>query len=101
MHRWYSLMTDRLTRATKADSAAWSRSGGLLSGAGSADAELKTRVSDDAADDFRRLARELGMTTSELLRLLVLTRLYGVEGVTSMTRNQLAAAATHGTEKAR
>lgn len=79
----------------------FSRSGGLLSQSGNADAELKTRVSDDAADDFRRLGRELGMNTSELLRVLVLTRLYGIDGVASMTRNHLAAVAGVGTEKDR
>jgi len=79
---------------------AFSRSAGLLSQSGSADAELKTRVSDDAADDFRRLARELGMNTSELLRLLVLTRLYGLEGVTRMTATHLAAVVGIGPEKA-
>jgi hypothetical protein len=79
----------------------WSRSGGLLSQAGNADAELKTRVSDSAADDFRRLAREKGMNTSELLRLMVLTRLYGVEGVARMTANQLADVAGVGPERVR
>lgn len=78
----------------------YSRSAGLLSGQGSADDELKTRVSGQAGDDFRRLARELGMTTSELLRVMVLTRLYGVEGVARMTQEQLARAAGVGTEKA-
>jgi len=81
-----------------AASLVWSRSSGLLSQSGNADSELKTRVSDDAADDFRRLARELGMNTSELLRLLVLTRLYGVDGVARMTREHLAVVAGAGTE---
>lgn len=100
-------MSACLTRESMADTAAdsqdeplFSRSGGLLSQSGNADAELKTRVSDDAADAFRRLAREHGMNTSELLRLLVLTRLYGVDGVARMTANQLAVVAGVGTEKA-
>jgi hypothetical protein len=76
----------------------WSRSAGLLSATGNADAELKTRVSDGAADDFRRLARELGMNTSELLRLLVLTRLYGIDGVARMTRSELERVAGNGPE---
>jgi hypothetical protein len=71
------------------DAVMYSRSAGLLSQAGNADAELKTRVSHDASDDFRRLARELGMTTSELLRVLILTRLYGVDGVARMTSDHL------------
>jgi hypothetical protein len=74
----------------------YSRSGGLFTQYGTSDAELKTRVSDEAADDFRRLAREMGTSTSELLRLLVLTRLYGVEGVARMTRDHLARAAGSG-----
>lgn len=78
----------------------WFRSGGLLSGAGSADGELKTRVSFEAGGDFRRLANGLGMSTSELLRLLVLTRLYGIDGVARMTRAQLEAVAGVGTETA-
>ncbi len=73
-----------------------SRSAGLLSQSGNADSELKTRVSDDAADDFRRLARELGMNTSELLRLIVLTRLYGIDGVSRMQATQLARVAGNG-----
>jgi hypothetical protein len=95
------MQDDAIPRSILAnDSAAWSRSGGLLSATGNADAELKTRVSDEAADAFRMLARDLGMNTSELLRLLVLTRLYGIDGVARMTRNQLAVVAGVGTEKA-
>lgn len=82
------------------DDIALSRSAGLLSQSGNADSEIKTRVSDDAADDFRRLARSLGMNTSELLRLIVLTRLYGIEGVASMQAKQLAVVTGHGPEKA-
>ena len=78
---------------------AFSRSAGLMSSTGNADSELKTRVSDDAADDWRRLARGLGMNTSELLRLTVLVRLYGVDGVASMARKNLGLAAGEGQEK--
>lgn len=67
-----------------------SRSAGLLSQSGNADSELKTRVADEVADDFRRLARSLGMNTSELLRIMVLTRLYGAEGVTRMAAEHLS-----------
>ncbi len=87
--------------ASAIDGTAFSRSGGLLSQSGSADAELKTRVSDEAADDFRKLGRELGMNTSELLRVLVLTRLYGVDGVATMTRQHLEVVAGVGPEKDR
>lgn len=68
----------------------FSRSAGLLSSSGNADSELKTRVSDDVADDWRKMARSLGMTTSEFLRLTVMVRLYGVEGVSIMTAKHLA-----------
>ncbi len=76
----------------------FSRSAGLLSQSGNADAELKTRVSDEAADEFRRLARDLGCNTSELLRTLVLSRLYGVEAVARMQEEQLRRVAGGGTK---
>jgi hypothetical protein len=80
----------------------WSRSAGLLSQTGSADSELKCKVSEDVSDDFRRLARSMGMTVSEFLRIMVVTRLYGVDGVADMTRRQLAAVSGElpGPEKA-
>jgi hypothetical protein len=81
-------------------SAVFSRSAGLLSGAGNADAEVKTRLSDKAADDLRVLARSFGMNISEFLRVLVLTRLYGVEGMTRMTQEQISLVAGSGPEKA-
>lgn len=84
--------------SAQASTAAFSRSAGLLSQSGNADSVLKTLVSDDAAEDFRRLARGLGMNTSELLRLMVLTRLYGIEGVASMQRNHLLVVTGVGTE---
>lgn len=91
-------MSDALTRDSIAPTAddsheagvMWSRSAGLLSQSGAADDELKCKVSHEAGDDFRRLARSVGMTVSEFLRIMVLTRLYGVDGVTDMTRRQLA-----------
>jgi hypothetical protein len=92
------IMSDTFFEAQ--DDIALSRSAGLLSQSGNADAELKTRVSDGAADDFRRLARECGMNTSELLRLLVLSRLYGVEGLARMQADQLSRVANFGTDKA-
>jgi hypothetical protein len=77
---------------------AFSRSVGVVKG--NADAELKTRVSDDDADAFRRLARDLGLTTSELLRDMVLVRIHGVERIASVRRRQLELAANGGPEKA-
>lgn len=78
----------------------FSRSAGLLSQSGNADAELKTRVSDEAAEDFRRLARDFGMGTSEFLRIIVLTRIYGVERVSMMTAKHIQQVAGVGPEKA-
>lgn len=103
--REHSAAQDRNTRVSIAETpaaaaAVWSRSSGLLSQTGNADAELKTRVSFEASDDFRRLARGLGMNTSELLRVMVLTRLYGVDGVARMTQEHLSRAAGEGPQKA-
>ena len=95
------------TRPSMSDSAddahpliAFSRSAGLLSQSGNAEAELKTRVSTDVADDLRRLATSVGMTVSEFLRVMVLTRLYGVSGVMRMTQSQIEVVAGAGPEKA-
>lgn len=88
------------TDAAAHDSTLFSRASGLLSQAGNADSELKTRVGDDAADDFRRLARSLGLNTSEFLRIMVLTRLYGVNGVARMAQEHMELVAGSGLEKA-
>lgn len=90
MHTNFTLDSmDEMDADAHDSTSAYSRSAGLLSQAGNADSELKTRVSDDAADDFRRTARALGMGTAEFLRIIVLTRLYGVEGVSIMTKKHL------------
>ena len=99
------MATPSLTLASQSEremaaSVVLSRSAGLLSQSGNADSELKTRVADEVADDFRRLARSLGMNTSELLRIMVLTRLYGVEGVTRMAAEHLARVSGEGPELA-
>ena len=80
-------------------SVAFSRTIGVPTGG--ADDELKTRVSFDEGEAFRRLARELGFSTSELLRQMVRIRLYGVDGVAMMERQRLERVAGGGTEKAR
>lgn len=82
-----------------AQSAMFSRSAGLLSQTGNADAELKTRVHEEDAEDFRRLARSMGMNTSELLRIMILVKLRGVDGVLSITRKQLEYVSEVGPEK--
>ncbi len=79
---------------------AFSRSAGLLSQSGNADAEVKTRLSFEAADDLRRLARECGMNVSEFVRVVLLIRLYGEEQVTRMTASQLSVVAGNGPKKA-
>lgn len=101
LHFESAAVTAATSQETAATTVMWSRSAGLLSQSGNADAELKTKVSDEAADDFRLLARSMDMTVSEFLRIMVYTRLYGVEGVASMTANQLARVAGSGLEKAR
>lgn len=78
----------------------FSRSAGLFAELGNADAELKTRVSDDDADAFRRLARSHGLNTSQMLRVMVMTRLHGVKGVATMAASHLAAVAGEGPESA-
>lgn len=100
LQRESAAVTAATSQGAEAAAAMWSRSAGLLSQSGNADSELKCKVSDDAADDFRRLARSMDMTVSEFLRIMVYTRLYGVDGVASMTANQLALVAGAGREKA-
>lgn len=80
--------------------AMFSRTAGIL--AGGADCELKTRVSFEEAEAFRRLARELGFgSTSDLLRKMVQLRLHGVDGVAMMERQRLEAVAGIGPAMAR
>ena len=75
---------------------AFSRSTGLPSRMGKATAELKTKVPECVKDEFTSLAHALGLNESELLRSLVMVRLYGVEGAERMHSNQLRAAAGIG-----
>lgn len=75
---------------------AFSRSTGLPSRMGKATAELKTKVPECVKDEFTSLAHVLGLNESELLRSLVMVRLYGVEGAERMHSNQLRAAAGIG-----
>lgn len=71
---------------------------GLSPALGKCSATLKTDVPDSVKDDFDQLARKLGMDTSRLLRMLILTRLYGVERVAMMTAQEVLMAAGTGTE---
>lgn len=91
MHTAFTLDSmDEMDADAHDSTSSYSRSAGLLSQAGNADAVLKTLVSDKASDDWRVLARSFGMNGSELLRICIYERLYGVEGVASMTRAQIA-----------
>ena len=76
----------------------FSRSTGLPARMGKATAELKTKVPDCVKDEFVTLAHALGLNESDLLRSLVIVRLYGVEGAERMHSNQLRAAAGVGPE---
>ncbi len=76
----------------------FSRSTGLPARMGKATAELKTKVPDCVKDEFVSLAHALGLNESDLLRSLVIVRLYGVEGAERMHSNQLRAAAGIGPE---
>ena len=66
-----------------------SRSMGLPPSMGKATSELKCKCPDVVKDDFARLARSLGLNESELLRDMVLARLYGVENVMRMQEKRL------------
>jgi hypothetical protein len=74
----------------------FSRSTGLPAHMGKATQELKCKVPDCVKDEFSMLACSLGMNESELLRSMVMVRLYGVEGAERMHSNQLRAAAGIG-----
>jgi len=76
--------------------AAFSRSTGLPPTLGKATEVLKTRVPDEVKFAFARLAHELGMDESRLLRELILVRLYGREQVARMHAQHTALVA--GTE---
>jgi hypothetical protein len=65
---------------------------------GKATAELKTKIPECVKDEFTALAHGLGLNESELLRSIVMVRLYGVEGAERMHSNQLRAAAGIGPE---
>lgn len=76
----------------------FSRSTGLPARMGKATAEVKTKIPECVKDEFVSLAHSLGLTESELLRSMVMVRLYGVAGAERMHSNQLRAAAGIGPE---
>ena len=84
--------------ASTSHGAVFSRSTGLPSRMGKATQELKTKVPECVKDEFAALAHALGLTESELLRSLILVRLYGLLGAEMLHANQLRAAAGIGPE---
>lgn len=62
--------------------------------------EIKGKFPECVKDEFVMLAHSLGLNESELLRSMVMVRLYGVEGAERMHSNQLRAAAGIGPERA-
>jgi len=82
--------------ADTSQGSAFSRSTGLPAFMGKATSEVKTKLPDCVKDEFVMLAHSLGLNESELLRSMVMVRLYGVEGAERMHSNQLRAAAGLG-----
>lgn len=78
----------------------FSRSTGLPVTMGKSTEELKTKVPDAVKAAFTSLACSLGLTESELLRSMVMVRLYGVEGAQRMHLDHFRAAAGIGHEPA-
>ena len=88
--------------ATASDSqdTIFSRSTGLPARMGKATAEVKTKVPDEVKWAFGQLAHSCGLTESELLRDIVVLRLYGKEAVLRMQQDRLLMVAGSETEKA-
>ena len=66
-----------------------SRSTGLPSYLGKATAELSTKVPEVVADDLKRFCSARGKTVSEVMRDLLMVRLYGYEKVKRMQEEDL------------
>jgi hypothetical protein len=91
-------MNDTAATSQGTEGVAFARSTGLPPSMGKATAELKCKVPDVVKDDFVRLAHSLGMSESELLREVVMLRLYGREAVARMQAHRLALVAGNGPE---
>ncbi len=74
----------------------FSRSTGLPASMGKATEDLKCKVPGQVKEDFAALARRVGSTESELLRDMVMVRLYGHEQVARMHDERLRFAAGIG-----
>lgn len=79
----------------------FSRSTGLPARMGKATADLKTKVPDEVKLAFTSLAHACGLTESELLRDMVVLRLYGKDAVLSMQQARLSMVAGSETERGR
>jgi hypothetical protein len=86
--------------ADTSQDAAFSRSTGLPPVLGKADETIKGKVPEIIKLDFMQLAASLGMTESDLLRDIVMVRLYGVDGVQRMLSNKIRQSAGLGPENA-
>ena len=82
--------------ASSADRTPFARSTGLPASMGKATADLKCKVPDCVKDEFTRLAHILGLSESELLRELVMLRLYGAEQVSRMHAERMRLVAGTG-----
>mgnify|MGYP003385075741 CR=1 FL=1 len=58
--------------------------------------EVKARIPYEIKEGFARIAHELGMNESELLRELVMLRVIGVDGVRRLNDERLALVAGNG-----
>lgn len=86
--------------ASSTEGTAYARSTGLPSSLGKSTADLKCKVPDSVKDDFLRLARACDMSESELLREVVLLRLYGRDFIERMQLKRIAMVAGMGPDEA-
>lgn len=95
-----ALHLDHMDATACTSQGAFSRPIGFPSRIGKATAEIKGKVPECVKDDFEALGHSLGMSSSDLVRRIVMVRLYGIEGTQRMLLNQLHAAAGIGPESA-
>ena len=85
--------------ADDSQGAAFSRSTGLPARMGKATAEVKTKLPEEVKLAFGQLAHSCGLTESELLRDMVILRLFGREAVLRMQQDRLRLVAGSETER--
>lgn len=86
------------TADTSHGTAAFARSTGLPAWFGKSTEDIKGKVPDVVKADWLRLCASLNMTESELLREVVMLRLYGREQVERMQCQRIALVAGNGPE---